>query len=47
MKAWTSRANMNPGEVADVFEVPLNYLMNPANHRRHEFGDVMNFLFSS
>ena len=27
----------NPGEVADVFEVPLNYLMNPANHRRHEF----------
>ncbi|HQS31463.1 MAG: CoA pyrophosphatase [Polaromonas sp. 39-63-203] len=27
----------NPGEVADVFEVPLSYLMNPANHRRHEF----------
>ncbi|MES2946694.1 MAG: CoA pyrophosphatase [Pseudomonadota bacterium] len=27
----------NPGEVADVFEVPLAYLMNPANHRRHEF----------
>lgn len=26
----------NPGEVADVFEVPLGYLMNPANHRRHE-----------
>ena len=26
----------NPGEVADVFEVPLAYLMNPANHRRHE-----------
>lgn len=26
----------NPGEVADVFEVPLVYLMNPANHRRHE-----------
>jgi len=26
----------NPGEVADVFEVPLSYLMNPANHRRHE-----------
>ena len=25
----------NPGEVADVFEVPLAYLMNPANHRRH------------
>jgi 8-oxo-dGTP pyrophosphatase MutT (NUDIX family) len=26
----------NPDEVADVFEVPLSYLMNPANHRRHE-----------
>jgi 8-oxo-dGTP pyrophosphatase MutT (NUDIX family) len=25
----------NPGEVADVFEVPLAFLMNPANHRRH------------
>ena len=33
----------NPGEVADVFEVPLAYLMNPANHRRHaaEFEGVM------
>jgi len=27
----------NPSEVADVFEVPLHYLMNPANHQRHEF----------
>ncbi len=26
----------NPGEVAEVFEVPLQYLMNPAHHRRHE-----------
>jgi len=25
----------NPDEVADVFEVPLDFLMNPANHRRH------------
>lgn len=25
----------NPEEVADVFEVPLNFLMNPANHRHH------------
>lgn len=25
----------NPHEVADVFEVPLDFLMNPANHRRH------------
>jgi 8-oxo-dGTP pyrophosphatase MutT (NUDIX family) len=27
--------NPNPGEVADVFEVPLAFLMNPAHHRRH------------
>ena len=29
--------------MADVFEVPLAYLMNPANHRRHavEFDGVM------
>lgn len=25
----------NPDEVADVFEVPLTYLMNPLHHRRH------------
>jgi 8-oxo-dGTP pyrophosphatase MutT (NUDIX family) len=25
----------NPDEVADIFEVPLAFLMNPANHRRH------------
>lgn len=25
----------NPGEVDAVFEVPLDFLMNPANHRRH------------
>jgi 8-oxo-dGTP pyrophosphatase MutT (NUDIX family) len=25
----------NAGEVADVFEVPLAFLMDPANHRRH------------
>ena len=33
----------HPGEVADVFEVPLTYLMNPANHRRHavEFDGVL------
>ncbi len=23
----------NPGEVADIFEVPLSFLMNPAHHR--------------
>ncbi|WP_372824221.1 CoA pyrophosphatase [Polaromonas sp.] len=26
----------NPFEVADIFEVPLRYLMNPAHHQRHE-----------
>lgn len=26
----------NPDEVADVFEVPLDYLMNPAHHRHHQ-----------
>jgi 8-oxo-dGTP pyrophosphatase MutT (NUDIX family) len=25
----------NPHEVAQVFEVPLSFLMNPAHHRRH------------
>ncbi len=30
------RLEANPVEVADVFEVPLAFLMNPANHRRHE-----------
>lgn len=28
--------NPNPDEVADVFEVPLAYLMNPAHHRHHQ-----------
>jgi len=27
----------NPDEVDDVFEVPLGFLMDPANHRRHAF----------
>jgi 8-oxo-dGTP pyrophosphatase MutT (NUDIX family) len=26
----------NPFEVADVFEIPLSFLMNPAHHARHE-----------
>ena len=26
----------NPYEVADIFEVPLAYLMNPAHHRHHQ-----------
>ncbi|MDB5898568.1 MAG: hypothetical protein JWP41_2170, partial [Ramlibacter sp.] len=26
---------LNPYEVADAFEVPLAFLMNPAHHRRH------------
>lgn len=27
----------NPYEVADLFEVPLAFLMNPSNHRHHVF----------
>ena len=27
----------NPDEVAEAFEVPLAFLMDPANHRRHAF----------
>lgn len=27
----------NPDEVAHAFEVPLSFLMNPAQHRRHRF----------
>ena len=27
----------NPYEVADLFEVPLTFLLDPANHRRHVF----------
>lgn len=27
----------NPYEVADVFEVPLDFLLDPAHHRRHIF----------
>ena len=29
------RLALNPHEVADAFEVPLDWLMNPAHHRRH------------
>ena len=39
--------NADPFEVAEVFEVPLGFLMTPANHRRHrvEFaGAVREFL---
>lgn len=28
--------NPNANEVADVFEVPLSFLMDPANHQRHQ-----------
>lgn len=27
----------NPHEVADLFEVPLDFLLNPAHHRHHRF----------
>jgi len=28
------RLKINPGEVADAFEVPLEFLMTPGNHQR-------------
>lgn len=31
------RLTLNTFEVADAFEVPLDFLMNPAHHRRHAF----------
>ena len=31
------RLTLNTFEVADAFEVPLEFLMNPAHHRRHAF----------
>jgi 8-oxo-dGTP pyrophosphatase MutT (NUDIX family) len=31
------RLTLNAYEVADAFEVPLEFLMNPAHHRRHAF----------
>lgn len=34
---------LNPYEVADAFEVPLHFLMDPAHHRRHAMvGDGLN-----
>jgi 8-oxo-dGTP pyrophosphatase MutT (NUDIX family) len=29
------RVTLNPAEVADAFEVPLEFVMQPANHQRH------------
>ena len=37
---WVSAHHVirpNPHEVADVFEVPLSFLMNPDNHRFHQW----------
>ena len=30
------RLTINPAEVADAFEVPLEFLMHPGNHQRHK-----------
>jgi hypothetical protein len=32
----TIELQINPDEVADVFEIPLAFLMDPSNHRHHE-----------
>jgi 8-oxo-dGTP pyrophosphatase MutT (NUDIX family) len=39
---------VNPHEVADAFEVPLEFLMNPAHHHRHrlEFSGTQREWFS-
>jgi 8-oxo-dGTP pyrophosphatase MutT (NUDIX family) len=36
------KLTINPSEVVDAFEVPLSFLMNPANHQIHqkEFRDI-------
>jgi hypothetical protein len=40
--------NLNPIEVEDAFEIPLAFLMDPANHQRHEreFGGAMRSYFA-
>jgi len=42
------KLTLNAFEVADAFEVPLDFLMNPAHHRRHEIerGNVRREWFS-
>ena len=36
--------NLNPGEVAEVFEVPLEHMFNPANHKTREmFAQGVNY----
>jgi 8-oxo-dGTP pyrophosphatase MutT (NUDIX family) len=42
------RLTLNPHEVADAFEVPLDFLMDPAHHRRHaiEFSGTRREWFS-
>ena len=42
------RITLNPHEVDDAFEVPLAFLMDPANHRRHaiEFSGTRREWFS-
>jgi 8-oxo-dGTP pyrophosphatase MutT (NUDIX family) len=42
------RLNLNAHEVADAFEVPLDFLMNPAHHHRHriEFSGTRREWFS-
>ncbi|MDB5898615.1 MAG: hypothetical protein JWP41_2217 [Ramlibacter sp.] len=42
------RLTLNPHEVADAFEVPLEFLMNPAHHHRHaiEFSGTRREWFS-
>ena len=42
------RLTLNPTEVADAFEVPLAFLMEPGNHQRHsrEFGGTLRSFYA-
>ena len=42
------RLSLDPREVADAFEVPLRFLMDPGNHQRHasEFGGTLRHFYA-
>ena len=42
------KLHINPSEVDDAFEVPLSFLMNPANHQLHskEFRGIERFYYA-
>jgi 8-oxo-dGTP pyrophosphatase MutT (NUDIX family) len=40
--------NVDPREVADAFEVPLSFLLDPANHQRHsrQVGEITRYFYA-